>query len=342
VRDGIRWHLIEQRPGYYYFSSVLPQIKAARETETQVIWDLCHYGWPDDLDIFSPQFVDRFAGLATAFAHLLRDETDDVPFVCPVNEISFFSWASGEVGCFYPFAEGRGNELKLQLVRAAIAAMDAFLDVSPETRFVHTDPVINVAADPSRPEDRPLAEGYTRAQFDSWDMISGRMHPELGGKEKYLDIVGVNYYPHNQWVYIGLPFNPGYSLSRSSPLYKPFRYILVDVYARYKRPVLVAETGTDDQHARADWLRYIGGEVRAAIRAGVDLQGLCLYPIINFPSWDDEFHLHNGLWDYADERGNREIYVPLARELSRQQEMFERLLNQKRGRQRDQTSDEAA
>jgi hypothetical protein len=106
--------------------------------------------------------------------------------------------------------------------------------------------------------------------------------------------------------------------------------------------VIIAETGTDDRHARADWLRYIGGEARAAIRAGVDLQGLCLYPVINFPSWDDEFHLHNGLWDYADERGNREIYVPLARELSRQQEMFDRLLSQQRHRNADESSGEAA
>ncbi len=40
--------------------------------------------------------------------------------------------------------------------------------------------------------------------------------------------------------------------------------------------------------------------------------------------WDDEFHLHNGLWDYADEAGNREIYEPLADELRRQQGMFKR------------------
>ena len=25
--------------------------------------------------------------------------------------------------------------------------------------------------------------------------------PELGGQEKYLDIIGVNFYPHNQWFY---------------------------------------------------------------------------------------------------------------------------------------------
>jgi hypothetical protein len=43
VRDGIRWHLIEQHPGKYDFSSLLPMLRAARETGTQVIWDVFHF-----------------------------------------------------------------------------------------------------------------------------------------------------------------------------------------------------------------------------------------------------------------------------------------------------------
>ena len=35
VRDGIRWHLIEQRPNQYDFSSVLPMIRAAREARSE-------------------------------------------------------------------------------------------------------------------------------------------------------------------------------------------------------------------------------------------------------------------------------------------------------------------
>lgn len=51
VRDGVRWHLIETAPFRYDFSSLLPMLRAARETETQIIWDLLHYGWPDGLNI---------------------------------------------------------------------------------------------------------------------------------------------------------------------------------------------------------------------------------------------------------------------------------------------------
>src|SRR3954471_16015291 len=43
ARDGLRWHLIEQRAGQYDFSSFLPMFKAAQKQGIQVIWNLCHY-----------------------------------------------------------------------------------------------------------------------------------------------------------------------------------------------------------------------------------------------------------------------------------------------------------
>ena len=113
ARDGIRWHLIETAPGVYDFSSVRPMLAAARQAGIQVLWDVLHYGWPDDLDIFSAAFVDRFAAFAAAFARLASDETDGAPWVVPVNEISFFAWAAGDVGIFNPFATGRGDERHL-------------------------------------------------------------------------------------------------------------------------------------------------------------------------------------------------------------------------------------
>ena len=82
----------------------------------QVIWTLCHYGWPDDLDVFSAAWVDRFARYCGAVARVVADHTDEVPFYSPINEISFLCWAAGDIGGFiHPHARGRGNELKRQL-----------------------------------------------------------------------------------------------------------------------------------------------------------------------------------------------------------------------------------
>jgi hypothetical protein len=61
------------------------------------------------------------------------------------------------------------------------------------------------------------------------------------------------------------------------------------------------------------------------MQSGVPIEGVCLYPIVNFPWWDDGRHLHNGLWDSPNESGEREIYQPLADELARQQRRFARM-----------------
>lgn len=316
VRDGIRWHLIEQRPNEYDFSSVSPMIRAAREAGVEVIWDLFHYGWPDDIKIFRPEFVTRFGRMARAFAKVLREEmeTESNMFFCPTNEISFLSWAGGDAAFFNPFARKRGHELKCQLVRANIEACEAVWEVIPNARVCQVDPVINIIADPKRPQDRAEAEGYRMSQYQAWDMLGGRMAPELGGNPKYLDIVGVNYYSTNQWMHESLTMN------RFHPQYKKFRLILEEVYGRYGRPIFIAETGVEDNE-RAAWLDYMCGEARAAIGAGVPVEGLCWYPIVNYPGWNDNRHCPAGLWGYPRRDGSREIFEPLADEYQRQMQL---------------------
>jgi polysaccharide biosynthesis protein PelF len=187
VHGGLRWHLIEPSPRQYDWSSCLLMLRAASRTGTEVIWDLCHYGYPDDVDIFTPTFVQRFARYARAVARLVRDEAASMPFYCPINEISFWAWAGGTVGYMHPCAHGRDDELKRQLVRATIAATEAIWDVAPRARIVQ--------ADPAQPEDQAAAEGHRLAHYQAWDMLAGRLHPELGGSMRYLDRIGKCIFP---------------------------------------------------------------------------------------------------------------------------------------------------
>lgn len=315
VRDGFRWHLIETSPGRFDWSSVDPMLEAARRSGTQVIWDLLHYGWADDIDIWRPEFVDRFARFARAAARRVKDSSDAVPFYCPVNEISFSSWAGGDAGYLNPFAHGRGYELKVQLVRTAIAAMHAIREVDARARFVHADPAINVVADPERPHEFWAAEGHRQAQYQAWDMIAGMSWPQLGGAPDLLDIVGINYYFNNQWIHCGPPIDLGHRL------YRPFHRMLMEIHGRYGRPLLLAETGIESDR-RPAWLAYVAAELELARAKGVPIEGLCLYPVLNHFGWDDDRPCQNGLLEHERHGRYRRVYQPLADELARVQARY--------------------
>ncbi len=318
VREGLRWHLVEREPNRYNFDSELPLVDAGLEAGVQQIFDLFHFGWPDHLDIFSADFVISFAELAFEWGRLLRSLGVIEPFVAPCNEISFFSWAAGDVAYLNPFGRGRGSELKRQMVKAAVAASQALMDELPGVTLVWPDPAIHIVGDSNKPGDDEQAERYRLSMFEAWDMVSGRAWPELQGRPEFLQVVGVNFYDRNEWVNHGRTLKPG------DAEYKPFSRILVEVWNRYRVPIFVSETGTEDEQ-RPAWLRMIGEEVRAAIKQGVPVHGICLYPIVNHPGWDDDRHCFNGLFDYPNAEGRRNIYEPLAAELANQQHLFDQL-----------------
>lgn len=306
VRDALRWHLIEAEPGRYDWSSILPMLRAARQAGVQVIWDLCHYGIPHDADIWSPRFLDRFAEFAAAAARVIQAEgREEVPFYCPVNEMSYWAWAGGDHGRMHPAGQGRGPELKRQLARAFIAAVEAVRSVDTRARFITSEPLIHVTTPPEAAEDAKAgAEEHRLAQFEACDMVAGRLAPELGGNEGSLDIVGVNFYPDNQL------FRGGATLPFGHWLYRPLRLLLAEVYARYNRPLLVTETGAEGANGPG-WLRYVAGEVRAARHAGVPVEGVCLYPVTDYPGWSDDRHCRCGLiradWSWRNRTVDRDL-----------------------------------
>lgn len=249
ARDGIRWHIIERKPYEYDWSSVLKQIRAANETGIQVIWDLFHYGYSEDLDIFEQEFINRFARFAKSFVELLAAEGEQKPLLCLVNEISFFAWAAGQVGLFHPYAKDRGDEIKRQLVRAAIAAAVEIKKIAPEAILIQSDPAVRIV--PSKSADTIDAKNFHNAQYHALDMLVGKAEPELGGNPEYIDVIGVNYYPYNQWRHPS-----GRRIMRGQKNYQPFSEILQEFYAHCQKPLFIAETGCEDE-ARPDWFAYV-------------------------------------------------------------------------------------
>ena len=309
AREAVRWPLVD-RGGRYDFSTLRPFLTASRKYHVDVIWDLFHYGFPTDVDIFSAGFTDRFASYCRAAAQFLCSHQEGTCYFTPVNEPSYFAWAAGEAGLFAPHARGRGPELKLALVRAAIAGINAIREVVPHARIVNVDPICSVVPRNGHMDQLSDATAFNhQAVFEGWDMLSGRLHPELGGSPKHLDIVGVNYYWTNQWE-IGAEDNP---LPEDDPRRLSLSRLIRRVWKRYGQELLITETAHVHE-MRPRWMKYVADECEALLDEGVPLRGVCLYPILGMPKWHSpEQWVRMGLWDILHDHPmlSREICAPM-------------------------------
>ena len=300
ARDGLRWHLID-RGGCYDWSSWLPQLRAARDAGVQVIWDLMHWGYPDDLDFHSSAFVDRFAAFARAAARVHAAEIDEAPFWVAVNEMSFWAWIGGDGGTWAPYGGG-GWAVKAQAVRAALAATAEVRAVDPRARMVTSEPLIHIH--PHEVDAGSINHAFwaNHAQFEALEMLLGRVAPTLGGFEDAVDLIGCNYYTNNQWELGGPTVLAGF------PHYLPLRDLLAHTHAYYQRPMFISETGCEGSF-RPSWLHYVAAEVAAARAQGIPVEGICLYPIFDHPGWDDGRHCPNGLFDGVKDRAADPAYL---------------------------------
>jgi beta-glucosidase/6-phospho-beta-glucosidase/beta-galactosidase len=314
IRDGLRWHLIETAPGVYDWSDWLKMISAAREAGVRVIWDIYHYGSPDYLDPASPEFITAFARFAAEAVRVHRDETGEAPWICPINEISFFTWAV-ETGYFPPVGPQKNGWFKRQLVRCAVAGAEAMRSAEPDCSFIWAEPLIHIAPRDHSREEKKRAEAYRQSQFEAYDLLMGRTEPELGGRPDFIDVIGLNFYPHNQWYYEGPTVPMGHHE------YRPLAEMLTEVAERFGKPIFLAETGAEGS-GRPAWLHYVCDEVRTAMAGGVDFKGICLYPITSYPGWDNSRHAEVGLFSPPLANGERRLFKPLADEVERQRALF--------------------
>src|SRR6476620_6865134 len=203
VREGIRWSQVEKQPYVYDWSVVATMIEAGKRNNIQQVWDLCHFGCPDDLTPLHPMFPRRFAALCKAFVHFYRYlSPDNVLIIIPINEASFISWLGGDVGGTVPYCKGYGWEVKYRLMKAYIEGIEAIKSIDPFVRIVTSEPLVNIVPPLFATDEQTTAASLQHeCQFQVTDILCGRICPELRGKPEYVDILGLNFYHMNQWVY---------------------------------------------------------------------------------------------------------------------------------------------
>jgi len=327
LRESIGWRLSEDAGGHWDLGRAVHMAQAAQRQGVQILWTLMHYGVPGDLTLLDDAMVPRFARFAGEVARVLRPLCPGPRFYTPINEISFLAWAASVTGDMGPAGMQSqcpsqdslvsGYLVKQRLVRAALAGMAAIRAADPEARFLHVEPVVHVAPhEDDDPDQRELAQRIGSYQWQTLDMLSGRMEPQLGGHADALDWLGMNHYHSSQWE---VPGEKRLAWHLRDPRRQPLSALLHGVWRRYRRPMVMAETGHIGV-GRAAWLHEVAGEVQRARALGVPLQGVCLYPLLDRPDWNDTWRWHrSGLWQVpqteADDRPARRLNRPYARAL---------------------------
>lgn len=305
VREGLAWSKIDKGGGEYDFTRFERMMKIGQEEGVQQIWDLNHFDYPDYLDPFSDKFVTQFARYAKKCIKLIRKyQPEGTVYIVPINEISFWAYIGGMIGLWAPYTVTKGYAFKKQLVRAAVAAMDAIWEVDKDVRFIQVDPLMyKTPKEPITIVKEATARSFLEIKYQTYDMLCGRLHPELGGHPKYLDLIGVNYYPSNQdWITADDPLDD--SCHAVIPWFSKYRIhfadMLQEVYDRYGRPIVVTETGAWGS-LRARWWKRTLREIDEAMERGLSVLGVCAYPVVDRPDWTFGHLTNSGFWDFESE-----------------------------------------
>ncbi|TCK85303.1 family 1 glycosylhydrolase [Albibacterium bauzanense] len=308
VREGIRWSVVETKPFHYDFDTVKFMMDTGDQLGIQQVWDLCHFGYPDDLSPLHPQFTQRFVGLCTAFANFFIENYGKKELIItPINEVSFISWLGGEAAGTVPFCTAEGWNVKYKLMHAYIEGVKCLKKINPNFKILSTEPLVSIIPNLDSTEEQiKLAQAAHENQFQVLDMLTGKICPELGGTPECVDIIGLNFYYNNQWVHNSIEgiFLP-WANEHSDPRWRPLHSLIEEVYQRYHFPIILAETSHSGEH-RPNWIHFISDECNIVLSKGIPFWGICIYPIIDRPDWDhlDKWH-HSGVWDHISENGIR-------------------------------------
>lgn len=303
VREGFLWSEIDKGNGIYDFSRFEKMLQIGKEEGIEQMWDLNHFEYPDHLDPFKEEFVTEFARYAKKCIEVIKKYEHGPIYICPINEISFFSFMAGSVALWAPYGRSAGYRFKQQLVRATIAAMDAIWEADKNVRFIQIDPIFRrIAKEPVTIVTKATEDIFRETKFQTFDMLSGKLLPELGGHPKYVQMIGANYYIYNQEWITGEDLNDAHChemIPFDSKERIPLKDMLQEVVDRYPGiPIVLTETGAHGSW-RVPWWTRVLQEVDDCISANIPLLGVCAYPVIDRPDWHDMHLTNSGLWDFA-------------------------------------------
>jgi len=272
VRDAAWWYVSHPSPDIFNWNWLDRVVSAAEKYHLKLYLDLWHYGYPDWLDILSPDAPMHFAN----FARQIARRYPSIQYYCVCNEPSLLVELGGKQGQWKPFLyEDDPSAFRRQISKMIIEASKAILETKPDATLIIPEPW---HATDILPEDHQAAV---------LDTVLGLRDPELGGCSDLVTIIGLNHY-------------------RDSTL-PPFHRLLINAQKRWSNKKLwVTETsGPPTGWEQAEWFWWMLAETRLAALSGVNVPVFTWAPAISMYDWvDEKLQLHNGIW-ILDDDGQR-------------------------------------
>ena len=145
------------------------------------------------------------------------------------HDISNPLYLPGEIDAVLHFASPASPidylRYPLETLRVGSYGTHVALELAREkrARFLMAEPLIAIHHVDCTGLPLWQAHGWHDAQFQAFDLVSGRIWPQIGGDPSFLDLVGVNYYFANQWIHGGRPVDV------DDVIYRPLSDLLVEV-----------------------------------------------------------------------------------------------------------------
>ena len=298
LRYPVRWHRIQTERRNFDWRATDEVFGWMRDHGMRPIPDLCHHtSYPRWLrrGFADRRFGDAYLRYVEAFAvrypwieeYTLFNEPFTTFFLC------------GQEGVWPPYMHGLKGFLTLarNVLPALTAASRAYRDLLPQARHFYVDTCERASA--ALPQAAGVASLANDRRFFVLDLFLGRHldadrpfvaevlaaggGPLLELAPGFVDVLGLDYYAHNQWQYLD---RTGRGLM-SSPDPGSLASLIGEYWERYRLPCAIGETNIRGfAPDRASWLKYTLEQCEMAQGAGVPFDGYCWFPFVDSCDWD--------------------------------------------------------
>lgn len=312
LRFGIEWSRIEPSQGEWdekeieHYRGYIKALKARGIEPVLNIWHWTHPVWFEDLGAFKNKANLKHFG---RFVEKLMDEYgSDLNYIVTINEPNVyvsFSYLKGE---WPPAEKSLLNTARVyrNLARAHKQAYKIIKAKKASTQVGVASQLANIQA--KRPHNF-MDQFVTKVMRYVWNWWF------VSSINKYQDFVGFNYYFTDYYKVFRVK-NPSVPLSDLGWYMEPegLYPILVRVWERYKKPIIITENGLADRNDqyRQWWIEETIVAMERALSEGVDLRGYFHWSLLDNFEWAQGWWPKFGLVEVDRKKGMKRTIRPSA------------------------------